>query len=211
MKPHPLYRPWAAAALAVLASLAAAVMPLSVQAAAVVGQPAPALRAPDLAGKPVNLADFKGKTVVLEWHNFGCPFVQKHYRSGNMQALQKRFAADVVWLSINSTHPGHPDYQTPQALEKELARFGAAPTRFLMDESGAVGLAYGAKVTPHMYIIDPAGKVVYNGAIDDKRSANPDDVKTARNLVAEALEELRAGKPISNPVNVPYGCTIKYK
>jgi len=186
-------------------------MPLLAQAAAVVGQPAPALRAPDLAGKPVNLADFKGKTVVLEWHNFGCPFVQKHYRSGNMQALQKRFAADVVWLSINSTHPGHPDYQTPQALEKELARFGAAPTRFLMDESGAVGLAYGAKVTPHMYIIDPAGKVVYNGAIDDKRSANPDDVKTARNLVAEALEELRAGKPISNPVNVPYGCTIKYK
>ncbi|MGI9152478.1 MAG: redoxin domain-containing protein [Rubrivivax sp.] len=211
MNPHPLYRPWAAAALAVLASLAAAVMPLSVQAAAVVGQPAPALRAPDLAGKPVNLADFKGKTVVLEWHNFGCPFVQKHYRSGNMQAMQKRFAADVVWLSINSTHPGHPDYQTPQALEKELARFGAAPTRFLMDESGAVGLAYGAKVTPHMYIIDPTGKVVYNGAIDDKRSANPDDVKTARNLVAEALEELRAGKPISNPVNVPYGCTIKYK
>ena len=211
MNPHPLYRPWAAAALAVLASLAAAVMPLPAQAAAVVGQAAPALRAPDLAGKPVNLADFKGKTVVLEWHNFGCPFVQKHYRSGNMQALQKRFAADVVWLSINSTHPGHPDYQTPQALEKELARFGAAPTRFLMDESGAVGLAYGAKVTPHMYIIDPAGKVVYNGAIDDKRSANPDDVKTARNLVAEALEELRAGKPISNPVNVPYGCTIKYK
>ena len=211
MKPHPLYRPWAAAALAVLASLTAAVMSLPAQAAAVVGQPAPALRAPDLAGKPVNLADFKGKTVVLEWHNFGCPFVQKHYRSGNMQALQKRFAADVVWLSINSTHPGHPDYQTPQALEKELARFGAAPTRFLMDESGAVGLAYGAKVTPHMYIIDPAGKVVYNGAIDDKRSANPDDVKTARNLVAEALEELRAGKPISNPVNVPYGCTIKYK
>ena len=211
MNPHPLYRPWAAAALAVLASLAAAVMPLPAQAAAVVGQAAPALRAPDLAGKPVNLADFKGKTVVLEWHNFGCPFVQKHYRSGNMQALQKRFAADVVWLSINSTHPGHPDYQTPQALEKELARFGAAPTRFLMDESGAVGLAYGAKVTPHMYIIDPAGKVVYNGAIDDKRSANPDDVRTARNLVAEALEELRAGKPISNPMNVPYGCTIKYK
>ena len=180
-------------------------------AAAIVGQPAPAFRAPDLSGKPVSLADFRGRIVVLEWHNFGCPFVQKHYRSGNIQALQKRYAADVVWLSINSTHSGHADYQPPAVIEKELARFGATPTRFLMDESGAVGLAYGAKVTPHMYVIDPAGKLVYNGAIDDKRSANPDDVKTSRNLVAAALDELRAGKPVSNPVNVPYGCTIKYK
>jgi peroxiredoxin len=198
---------WAAwAALAISALLCA-----PVRAAAVVGQPAPAFRAPDLTGKPVSLADFKGKTVVLEWHNFGCPFVQKHYRSGNMQALQKKYGAEVVWLSINSTHSGHPDYQTPEALAKELARFGATPTRFLMDESGTVGLAYGAKVTPHMYVIDPAGKLVYNGAIDDKRSANPEDVKTSRNLLAAALDELRAGKPVSNAVNVPYGCTIKYK
>jgi len=193
----------------VLAVLATVCLPA--RAAAVIGQPAPAFRVPDLSGKPVSLADFKGKTVVLEWHNFGCPFVQKHYRSGNMQALQKKYAAEVVWLSINSTHPGHPDYQAPQVLEKELARFGATPTRFLMDESGTVGLAYGAKVTPHMYVIDPTGKLVYNGAIDDKRSANPDDVKTSRNLVVAALEDLRAGRPISNPVNVPYGCTIKYK
>lgn len=200
---------WARAALAAVA--AAALLCSPVRAAAVVGQPAPAFRALDLAGKPVSLADFTGKTVVLEWHNFGCPFVQKHYKSGNMQALQKKYGADVVWLSINSTHTGHPDYQPPAALAAELARFGAAPTRFLMDESGAVGLAYGAKVTPHMYVIDPAGKLVYNGAIDDKRSANPDDVKTARNLLAAALDELRAGKPIGNPVNVPYGCTIKYK
>ena len=196
-------------AFAVWAALATLCMPA--RAAAVIGQPAPAFRAPDLSGKPVNLADFKGKTVVLEWHNFGCPFVQKHYKSGNMQALQKKYAAEVVWLSINSTHPGHPDYQSPEVLQKELARFGATPTRFLMDESGTVGLAYGAKVTPHMYVIDPTGKLVYNGAIDDKRSANPDDVKTSRNLVAAALEDLRAGRPISNPVNVPYGCTIKYK
>lgn len=194
---------------AVWAALAPLCLPAS--AAAVIGQPAPAFRAPDLSGKPVSLADFKGKTVVLEWHNFGCPFVQKHYRSGNMQALQKKYAAEVVWLSINSTHPGHPDYQSPAVLEKELARFGATPTRFLVDESGAVGLAYGAKVTPHMYVIDPTGKLVYNGAIDDKRSANPDDVKTSRNLVVAALEDLRAGRPVGNPVNVPYGCTIKYK
>ena len=197
------------AVFAVSAALAALCLPT--RAAAVVGQPAPAFRAPDLSGKPVSLADFKGKTVVLEWHNFGCPFVQKHYRSGNMQALQKKYAAEVVWLSINSTHRGHPDYQPPEVLEKELARVGATPTRFLMDESGAVGLAYGARVTPHMFVIDPTGKLVYNGAIDDKRSANPDDVKTSRNLVAAALEDLRAGRPISNPVNVPYGCTIKYK
>ena len=200
---------WAWAVWAALAISALLCVPA--RAAAVVGQPAPAFRAADLAGKPVSLADFKGRTVVLEWHNFGCPFVQKHYRSGNMQALQKKYAAEVVWLSINSTHPGHPDYQSPAVLEKELARFGATPTRFLMDESGAVGLAYGAKVTPHMYVIDPTGKLVYNGAIDDKRSANPDDVKTSRNLVVAALEDLRAGRPISNPVNVPYGCTIKYK
>ena len=180
-------------------------------ATAVVGQPAPAFRAPDLQGRSVSLSDFKGKTVVLEWHNFGCPFVQKHYKSGNIQALQKRYAADVVWLAINSTHPGHQDYQAPAVLEKELARFGATPTRFLMDEAGTVGRAYGAKVTPHMYVIDPAGTVVYNGAIDDKRSANPEDVKTSRNLVVAALEDLRAGRPVANAANVPYGCTIKYK
>ena len=188
----------------------ASLMP-DAQAAAVVGQPAPAFQALDLQGRTVSLSDFKGKTVVLEWHNFGCPFVQKHYRSGNIQALQKRYAADVVWLAINSTHSGHQDYQAPAVLEKELARFGATPTRFLMDEAGTVGRAYGAKVTPHMYVIDLAGTVVYNGAIDDKRSANPEDVKTSRNLVVAALEDLRAGRPVANAANVPYGCTIKYK
>ena len=200
-----LLLPIALAAVAAIHSLPGA------QAAAVLGQSAPAFRATDLAGKPVSLADFKGKTVVLEWHNFGCPFVQKHYRSRNMQALQKKYGSEVVWLTINSTHPGHRDYQSPEVLDRELSRFGASPTRFLMDESGAVGMAYGAKVTPHMYIVDPAGRLVYNGAIDDKRSADPEDVKTSRNLVAAALDELRAGKPITNPVNVPYGCTIKYK
>ena len=132
-----------------VATVAAALAPAAF-AAAVVGQPAPAFTANDLAGKPVSLADFKGKTVILEWHNFGCPFVQKHYKSNNMQALQKRFGPDVVWLTINSTHTGHQDYQSPAVLTQELKKFGATPTRFLMDESGAVGRAYGAKVTPHM-------------------------------------------------------------
>jgi peroxiredoxin len=180
-------------------------------AAAVVGKPAPAFTATDLSGKPVSLADFKGKTVVLEWHNFGCPFVQKHYRSGNMQALQKKYGGEVVWLTVNSTNAGHQDYMTPAALTRSLAEFGAAPARFLMDEPGSVGLAYGAKVTPHMYIIDPSGKVAYNGAIDDKRSTDVADVKTARNFVVAALDEMKAGKPVSNASNSPYGCTIKYR
>jgi peroxiredoxin len=180
-------------------------------AAAIIGQSAPAFTATDLAGKPVSLADFKGKTVVLEWHNFGCPFVQKHYKSGNMQALQKKYGGDVVWLSVNSTNSGHQDYMEPARLTKALSEFGAAPTRFVMDEPGKVGLAYGAKVTPHMYIIDPTGKVVYNGAIDDNRSANPADVKGAKNYVATALDEMKAGKPVSTPSTTPYGCTIKYK
>ncbi len=194
-----------------LAATLASVFTASALAAAVVGQPAPAFTATDLSGKPVSLADFKGKTVVLEWHNFGCPFVQKHYKSGNMQALQKKYGADVVWLTVNSTNAGHQDYQAPAALTKALGDFGAAPTRFVMDEPGKVGLAYGAKVTPHMYVIDPSGKVVYNGAIDDKRGTDVAEVKVAKNYVVAALDELKAGKPVSNASNAPYGCTIKYK
>jgi peroxiredoxin len=180
-------------------------------AAAVVGQPAPAFSVTDLSGKPVNLADYKGKTVVLEWHNFGCPFVQKHYRSGNMQALQKKYSSDVVWLAVNSTHKSASDYTEPAKLTKELKDFGAAPANYLMDEPGKMGVAYGAKTTPHMYIIDPSGKVVYNGAIDDKRSTNVEDVKIAKNYVVAALDELKAGKPVSTPSTSPYGCTVKYK
>lgn len=178
---------------------------------AVVGRAAPAFTVTDLAGKPVTLADYKGRTVVLEWHNFGCPFVQKHYRSNNMQTLQKKYGADVVWLAVNSTNKGHSDYTAPDALASQLKQFGAAPARYLMDEPGTMGLAYGAKVTPHMYVIDPQGKVVYNGAIDDKRSSNPEDVKTSRNYVVAALEELKAGKAVSTPSTSPYGCTIKYR
>ncbi len=176
-----------------------------------VGSAAPGFTVTDLAGKPVNLADYKGKTVVLEWHNFGCPFVQKHYRSGNMQALQKKYGADVVWLAVNSTNKGHSDWIEPPALTKQLRDFGAAPAAYLVDEPGKMGHAYGAKTTPHMYIIDPAGKVVYNGAIDDKRSTDPNDVKTSKNYVVAALDELKTGKAISTASTTPYGCTIKYK
>src|SRR5258706_15244411 len=153
-------------------ALAAAGFSVSGSASAPPGQPAPSFTLTDLSGKPVNLADYKGKTVVLEWHNFGCPFVQKHYRSGNMQALQKRYANDVVWLAVNSTAKTAFDYMEPAVVSRELTQFKAAPANYLIDESGSVGMSYGARTTPHMYIIDPPGKGGYNGAIDDKPSTN---------------------------------------
>jgi peroxiredoxin len=194
-----------------LVALAACAMSGAVLAAAVVGQPAPAFTLTDLDGKSVNLADYKGKTVVLEWHNFHCPFVQKHYRSNNMQSLQKKYGAEVVWLAVNSTSKQASDYMEPGAIGTELKRFDAKPARYLMDDPGTVGRAYGAKTTPHMYVIDPAGKLAYAGAIDDKRSTNPEDVKGARNYVATALDEMKAGKAVSTPSTAPYGCSVHYR
>ena len=194
-----------------IALAVASVFSAAAAANAVVGQPAPAFNVTDLAGKPVSLADYKGKTVVLEWHNFGCPFVQKHYRSNNMQALQKKYGADVVWLAVNSTNKGSTDWTEAKALTAQLKDFGAQPARYLVDEPGKVGMAYGARTTPHMYIIDPKGTVVYNGAIDDKRSTSVADVKTAKNYVVAALDELKAGKPVSVASTTPYGCSVKYK
>ncbi|HET6265454.1 MAG TPA: thioredoxin family protein [Usitatibacter sp.] len=176
-----------------------------------VGKPAPTFAVTDLDGKPAKLEDYKGKTVVLEWTNFGCPFVQKHYKSGNMQALQKKYGSDVVWLAVNSTHKSAWDWTEPAKLSKQLKEFGAAPARYLVDEPGKVGMAYGAKTTPHMFIIDGSGKVVYNGAIDSIRSSDVDDVKKATNYVAVALDELKAGKPVSTASTTPYGCTVKYR
>lgn len=180
-------------------------------AAPAIGQPAPNFRAPDVAGKPVSLADFKGKYVVLEWNNPGCPFVQKHYDSGNMQSLQKRFGEDnVAWLSINSTSESSSDYLPPAKLAAWFKQHNASPTSVLMDAKGDVGRAFGAKVTPHMYVIDPNGTLVYAGAIDDKRSTNVADVKTASNYVVSALTEAKLGKPVSKSNSQAYGCTIKY-
>lgn len=196
----------AAAFVAAVAALSS-----SAWAAAVPGQPAPAFRAVDVNGKPVALADFRGKTVVLEWNNPNCPFVQKHYTSGNMQALQqKNAAAGVVWLAINSTTESHSDYMAPAKLAAWFSEQKAAPAAIVMDPKGEIGRAYGAKVTPHMYVIDPKGTLVYAGAIDDKRSANPADVKTATNHVTAALGELAAGKSVSTAATTAYGCTIKY-
>ena len=197
-------------------TLAAAAVALSLPTfsawAVTIGQPAPAFELKDTSGKTVKLADFKGKHVVLEWVNPGCPFVVKHYGSQNMQGLQKAYTAkDVVWLSVNSTARSAGDYLEPAALNAKLVKeWGAAPTAVLMDESGKVGRAYAAKTTPHMYVIDPAGKLVYAGGIDDKRTSNPADVKTANNFVKAALTESLAGKPVSTPTATPYGCSVKY-
>jgi peroxiredoxin len=176
-----------------------------------VGKPAPAFTVTDLSGKAVNLADYKGKTVVLEWTNFGCPFVQKHYKSGNMQSLQKKYADDVVWLAVNSTNKGAWDWTEPKKLQAQLKDFGASPAAYLVDEPGKVGMAYGAKTTPHMFIIDPAGNVVYKGAIDDRSTSDVSDVKGARNFVVAALDEMKAGKPVSVSSTTPYGCSVKYR
>ena len=180
-------------------------------AAATVGQPAPAFTATDTSGKTVSLADFKGKHVVLEWVNPGCPYVVKHYSSANMQGTQKDATAKgVVWLSVNSTATEHGDYKPPAAMAQWMQSQKAAATATLMDADGKVGRAYGARTTPHMYVIDPAGKLVYAGAIDNKPSSNPADTATATNHVKVALAELLAGKPVSTPVTRPYGCSVKY-
>lgn len=180
--------------------------------AVTVGQPAPDFSLTDVNGKAVKLSDFKGKNVVLEWTNPGCPFVVKHYGSNNMQSLQADAKAKgVVWLSINSTEKNHPDYLAPAKLNAKMnGEWKGASSYLLMDESGKTGQAYAAKTTPHMYVIDPIGKLVYAGGIDDKRSANPADVKTAKNYVRAALDETLAGKPVSVATAQPYGCSVKY-
>jgi peroxiredoxin len=179
--------------------------------AASVGQSAPAFSATDAAGRPVSLADFKGRTVVLEWVNPECPYVRKHYDSANMQSTQKRATGKgVVWLAVNSTATGHVDYRKPADMAAWMQAQKAAPTHTLMDSDGKVGRAYGARTTPHLYIVDAKGTLVYAGGIDDKPSANPADVKTAKNHVDAALADIATGRPVAQAVTRPYGCSVKY-
>jgi hypothetical protein len=183
----------------------------SALAAATVGQPAPAFTATDVTGKPVALSDFKGRHVVLEWVNPGCPYVQKHYGAGNMQATQQGAVAQgVVWLTINTTARDHGDYKPPAEMAAWMKAQKAAATATLMDVEGTVGRAYGARTTPHMYVINPAGTLVYAGAIDSKPSANPADIPGATNHVKQALAESLAGKPVTVASTRAYGCTVKY-
>ena len=160
----------------------------------------------------MTLPDYLGKTVILEWTNDGCPFVGKHYNSGNMQALQRRFTeADDIWLTIASSAPGEEGFVGPEEARADIARWKAAPSNFLLDPDGVVGHLYDARATPHMVVIDPTGLVVYMGAIDDKPSFNLADVKTAKNFVVAALEELAAGKPVTISTTRAYACSVKYK
>ena len=175
------------------------------------GATAPDITAVDTSGKTVKLADQRGKFVVLEWTNPDCPFVQKHYDSKNMQTLQNQWGAkDVVWLTVNSTREGHSEYRTGAQMGEWMKAQGGLPKHVLIDGRSEAGRAYAAKTTPQMFVIDPAGKIVYAGAIDDKRSANPADVKTAKNYVTAALAEATAGKPVSIASTTPYGCSVKY-
>ena len=175
------------------------------------GQAAPAITGADVAGRPVDLAALRGSWVVLEWFNPSCPFVVKHYGSDNMQALQRRFTADkVVWIAVNSTAAGHPEFLPAARAADWMRAQKAAPTHVLLDPSVAIGRAYGARATPQMVIIDPQGQVRFNGAIDSIRSADPGDIAKAANYVSQAFAELRAGKPVSNASPAPYGCSVKY-
>ena len=181
-------------------------------AAPTVGQKAPDFVATDTRGQQHKLSDFAGKYVVLEWTNPGCPFVQKHYNSGNMPATQKAATAKgVVWLAINSTERAASDYLQPAALDNWLKERKAAPTAALMDPDGTIGQAYGARTTPHMFIIDPQGVLVYAGGIDSIASARQEDIKSATNYVNQALGEAFGGKPVSAATTRAYGCSIKYK
>jgi peroxiredoxin len=187
-----------------IAAAAAALVATLVHASASVGQAAPEFKLKDTAGKEQSLAAYKGKFVVLEWVNPDCPFVKKHYDSSNMQATQKAAEAQgAVWLSVSTNGKNGSD------LAAWVKEKGAVPTATLLDD-GKMGKAYGARTTPHMYVINPEGKLVYAGAIDSKSTANPADIKGATNYVTAALTEATAGKPVSKATTEPYGCSVKY-
>ncbi len=175
------------------------------------GQAAPDFTLKDTAGTEHSLSDFKGKWVVLEWVNYQCPFVKKHYKEGNMQGLQKKYTGkDVVWLSICSSAPGKQGHLSPADAAEAVKEHEAAPTAYLIDEDGTVGKLYDAKTTPHMIVINPEGTIVYNGAIDSIKSTKTDDVANAKNYVSSALDEGMAGDPVSVAQSQPYGCSVKY-
>lgn len=191
-------------ALSVLSASAGSPLPTTAE----VGKPAPAFSLKDIAGKTLQLQDFKGKVVVLEWTNPNCPYVQRVYRDGIMTAVQKAAVEKgVVWLTINSTNAGHNDFETPEALKETYSSWKAGFSSLLMDSDGKVGKQFDAKTTPHMYIIDKEGKLVYNGAIDDDPRGGKDQKE---NYVKAALDALLAGKAVAKSTTQPYGCSVKY-
>lgn len=198
-----------------LLKLALACLPLAAtgaaQAAAEIGQPAPAFTAPGADGKPISLAAFKGKTVVLEWTNHECPFVGKHYESGNIPQLQKEATAKgVVWLQVISSGPGKQGHVEGASAIKINAFRNAAPSGIVLDPDGKIGKLYGAQSTPHLFIVDAAGQLVYKGGIDSIPSTRKEDIAKADNYVKLALADLAAGRPVAHPSTKPYGCGVKY-
>jgi peroxiredoxin len=198
-----------AATLSLLALVAA---PAWAGGTAKVGEAAPGFTLTDSNGNEHSLASFKGKFVVLEWINHDCPFVKKHYDSGNMQKLQKTYTDQgVVWLSVNSSAPGKQGNFPPEKINALTTQKKAAPTAYLLDPEGTVGRAYGAKTTPHMYLIDREGTLIYAGGIDDTKSTDVADVATATPFVKNALDEALSGKPVTVATSTPYGCSVKYE
>lgn len=176
-----------------------------------IGEPAPDFTAVDSHGKSQRLSDYKGKYVVLEWHNQGCPYVRKHYESGNMQRLQKEWTAKgVVWFTVISSAPGKQGYVTPTQENDYVQKMDAAPTAVLMDSGGTLGHLYDAKTTPHMFIIAPNGTLIYDGAIDDHPTSAQADIARSKDYMTAALAEALAGKPVSDAATKPYGCSVKY-
>lgn len=196
-------------------TLFAAIAVLSVgqaRAEVATGSDAPDFELTDITGKAHKLSDYRGKTVILEWVNHGCPFVVKHYDSGNMQSIQRDLvAAGAIWLSICSSAEGKQGYYTAEEWQKLNAEKQGAATAVLLDPEGTVGRLYGARTTPHMFVIDAAGKLAYQGAIDNKPSTDPTDIPSALNYVRAAFEDLAAGRAVATPTTKPYGCSVKYK
>lgn len=200
-----------AAALLLVAAMTTLAGEAPKTAAATVGEKAPDFTLTDATGKTHTLSEFAGKYVVLEWVNFGCPFVKKHYGSGNMQKLQETYAKKgVVWLSICSSAPGHQGFMEGEALTSAIKDHNSKATAYLLDPDGHVGHMYQAKTTPNMYVINPKGVLVYAGAIDDKPSVDPDDIPESTNYVVAALDLAMANKEIKTAATQPYGCSVKY-
>jgi hypothetical protein len=177
-----------------------------------VGEAAPDFTATDSNGRTQRLADYRGKYVVLEWHNQGCPYTRKHYDSGNMQRLQKKWTQKgVVWLTVISSAPGTQGYVTGPQENDYLKLMYAMPTAVLLDPAGNLGHLYAAKTTPHMYIVDPKGTLIYNGAIDDHPTPDPTDIPNSKNYVSLALSQAMGGQPVADASTRPYGCSVKYK
>lgn len=176
-----------------------------------IGDLAPTFTLTDTYGESHDLERYRGSWVVLEWLNYGCPYVAKHYRTGNIPGQQERWTDEgVVWLAVVSSAPGKQGHYEPEAMNAKTAEMGGRATAVLLDPTGDVGRAYEARTTPHMFVIDPEGRVVYMGGIDDVATARDADLERAEQLVDRALAEATAGTPVSRPVSQPYGCTVKY-